>query len=153
MKKLLKSIDCISNVRQGWDAMQDRDIFHMRNMYTLLRSEGPKVPWCKLLRENVARPRAVMIMWLACHGRLATTLWDGELDWLIHHTKGKGWRFSLLKLAATKKLYDMWKYRKDTSYDNNVDNTKIAENTLDVIVYMGWYRGSLINHIAKLMMF
>lgn len=77
--------------------------------------------------------------------------WDGELDWLVHHTKGKGWRSSLLKLTET--LYGEWKYHNNTSYDNNVDNTKIAENILDVIVYRGWYIASLRNHIAKLMMF
>lgn len=31
-----------------------------------------KVPWCRLFRSNTARPRVLMTMWLACHGRLAT---------------------------------------------------------------------------------
>lgn len=79
--------------------------------------------------------------------------WDEELNSLIRNTKGKGWRAYLLKLAATEALYGVWKYQNNKSYGNSVDNTKIVENILDMIVYMGWYSGTLRTHIAKLMMF
>ena len=41
-------------------------------------------------------------------------------------------------------------YRNDKSFGNTVDNTKIADNTVDF--YRGWYSEYLRDHIANLMM-
>lgn len=56
---------------------------------------------------------------------------------MIHNIKGKEWRAHLLKLDAMESLYGIWKYRNDISYNNSVDNTKIVENSFDMIVYRG----------------
>ena len=78
--------------------------------------------------------------------------WNDELEWLISSTKGKGKRHAILKLAAAETLYGIWRYRNDKSFGNTVDNTKIADNIIDMIVYRGWYSGYLRDHIANLMM-
>ncbi|KAF1898785.1 hypothetical protein Lal_00022730 [Lupinus albus] len=45
----------------------------MKKMYLNIRSnELVQVNWYRLFCENVARPRAIMTLWLACQGRLAT---------------------------------------------------------------------------------
>ncbi|XP_058727197.1 uncharacterized protein LOC131598632 [Vicia villosa] len=119
-----------------------------------------RVPWRFLLNHNTARPRAVVNLWLMCHGRIATKdrlkrfgiindshyslyneieesithlffeckitksnwdqvlkwievthepkAWDEELNWTIQETEKKGWKASLLKLAFTETLYEVW---------------------------------------------
>ena len=74
--------------------------------------------------------------------------WDEELAWLIRNTKGKCLKTSILKLVATKTLYGVWKYRNNKSYDNSVDNTKIVENILDMIVY----RGGIVGHLELILL-
>lgn len=71
MKDILQQIQGIENL-QCWDQIMHRREFTMKAMYLALRDEEPKVTWKTLLYENKVRPRLQMIMWLACHGKLAT---------------------------------------------------------------------------------
>ena len=68
------------------------------------------------------------------HVKRTPLYWDEELAWLTHNTKGKCWKTSILKLVAIETLYGVWKYRNNKNYGNSVDNTKIVENILDMIV-------------------
>jgi hypothetical protein len=43
-----------------------------RQVYGLLRFDYPVVDWRVLMYGNIARPRAIFTLWMACHGRLAT---------------------------------------------------------------------------------
>ncbi|XP_058741022.1 uncharacterized protein LOC131613364 [Vicia villosa] len=79
--------------------------------------------------------------------------WDAEILWLSKNTNGKGWRASILKLAAAETIYSVWKYRNDICFGNAVDKAKIVDNIIDIIVYRGWYSKNLRPHIAKLMAF
>lgn len=203
MKSILKHRSSILDIQSIWDSMLEKNRFGMKEVYKSLCTNTSKVRWRNLFRGNTARPRALMTLWLACHGRLATKNrlkkfgmiedskccfcpaeesinhlfygcpelkiiwtkvldwvqikrvpreWNDELEWLISSTKGKGKRHAILKLAAAETLYGIWRYRNDKSFGNTVDNTKIADNIIDMIVYRGWYSGYLRDHIANLMM-
>lgn len=41
----------------------------------------------------------------------------------------------------------------DKVFGNNMDNTKIAGNIIDMIVYIGWYNEKIRKHIANLMIY
>lgn len=68
----MKSIDIIDDVQHLWDELQTKVKFRMKDVYNMLCSDVPKIPWCRLFQNNIARPRALMTIWLACHGRLDT---------------------------------------------------------------------------------
>lgn len=44
----------------------------MKKLYTVLIENGLQVPWRFLFKGNMARPRAIQVDWLVCHGKLAT---------------------------------------------------------------------------------
>lgn len=48
------------------------DKFYKKKIYNGLLSNTQTVSWRKLMYDNEARPRAIFIIWIACHGRLAT---------------------------------------------------------------------------------
>lgn len=48
--------------------------FSIKQAYSLLRPQGEKVGWSRLLCNNPATPRSLFILWLALHGRLSTTM-------------------------------------------------------------------------------
>ncbi|XP_058775295.1 uncharacterized protein LOC131649554 [Vicia villosa] len=52
--------------------MVDKGKFHMKTIYLMLLVHEQKVSWRKLLYHIVARPRALITLWLVCHERLAT---------------------------------------------------------------------------------
>jgi hypothetical protein len=79
--------------------------------------------------------------------------WSQEVDWIIHHTKGKGVRAKILKLAFTESVYEIWRYKNDISFGNDVENKHIDEHIIDNIVYRGWTTRSLRTHLANLMMY
>jgi hypothetical protein len=54
----------------GWDCLHGKNI--TRKVYKSLRTTYPVVDWKVMIYGNIARPRAVFIFWLACHGRLPT---------------------------------------------------------------------------------
>jgi hypothetical protein len=43
-----------------------------RKVYQSLKMDHPSVEWRVTMYQNIARPRAIFILWMACHGRLAT---------------------------------------------------------------------------------
>ena len=52
---------------------KDRGKFSMKTLYLKMRCEGSnEVVWNRLFCGNPARPRALMTLWQACHGRLPT---------------------------------------------------------------------------------
>ncbi|XP_058776968.1 uncharacterized protein LOC131651320 [Vicia villosa] len=44
----------------------------MRQVYNHLRAQDFQVPWFRIFCGNIARPRALITLWLACHGKLPT---------------------------------------------------------------------------------
>ncbi|CAJ2669420.1 unnamed protein product [Trifolium pratense] len=69
LKTILKQRESIPYI-QGWENMKGKAI--TRTIYKLLREDYPLVDWKTVMYQNMARPRAVFIFWLACHSRLAT---------------------------------------------------------------------------------
>ncbi|XP_058725547.1 uncharacterized protein LOC131596827 [Vicia villosa] len=46
--------------------------FNTRQVYKQLRSQDIQVPWFRIFCGNTARPRALITLWIACHGKLPT---------------------------------------------------------------------------------
>ncbi|KAL5127229.1 hypothetical protein HKD37_14G039687 [Glycine soja] len=59
-------------LKQEWNNQMQRDKFSMKTMYNLLMDKSDRVPWRFLLNHNIARPRAIVNLWLTCHGRMVT---------------------------------------------------------------------------------
>ncbi|XP_045822376.1 uncharacterized protein LOC123915284 [Trifolium pratense] len=55
-----------------WTEMLNAQKFNMRKMYLANYDRSQSVPWRTLFYGNVARPRALVNLWIACNGRLAT---------------------------------------------------------------------------------
>ncbi|KHN21002.1 hypothetical protein glysoja_009310, partial [Glycine soja] len=72
MKSILKHRSSILDIQSIWDSMLEKNRFGMKEVYKSLCTNTSKVRWRNLFRGNTARPRALMTLWLACHGRLAT---------------------------------------------------------------------------------
>ncbi|XP_058726146.1 uncharacterized protein LOC131597466 [Vicia villosa] len=70
-KVLLQIRDQVKNSAQ-WNHMKQSQQFKMKKMYTSLMEQSEDMDWKGLIMGNQARPRAKIILWLACHGRLAT---------------------------------------------------------------------------------
>ncbi|KAK2388094.1 hypothetical protein QL285_061811 [Trifolium repens] len=68
-KAILKQCDSLLHI-QGWEHMQGKVI--TRKVYQSLKMDHPSVEWRVTMYQNIARPRAIFILWMACHGRLAT---------------------------------------------------------------------------------
>ncbi|CAL5195867.1 unnamed protein product [Lathyrus oleraceus] len=47
-------------------------MFSMNKVYSELIEDNTRVGWSHMLRCKYAHPRAVLILWLTCHRRLAT---------------------------------------------------------------------------------
>ncbi|XP_045815732.1 uncharacterized protein LOC123909010 [Trifolium pratense] len=69
LKAILKQRELLPNI-QGWEHVKGKTI--TRKVYKVLREDYPLVDWKTVMYQNIARPRAVFIFWLACHSRLAT---------------------------------------------------------------------------------
>jgi hypothetical protein len=54
------------------------------------------------------------------------------------HSKGRGWKAQLLKSAAAEAIYNIWKYRNDICFGNQIHNTNIEDGIINIIVYRGW---------------
>lgn len=72
MKNILKRRDNIEGIQSLWDQLQNKDKFVMKDVYNRLRTAEPKVHWHHIFLCNMARPKALIMLWMACHGRLAT---------------------------------------------------------------------------------
>lgn len=55
-----------------WERILIGDRYKTKLVYDELRGAKPNVSWKNLMYGVVVRPRAQVVMWLACHGRLAT---------------------------------------------------------------------------------
>ncbi|KAK2421853.1 hypothetical protein QL285_032436 [Trifolium repens] len=203
MKAIMKQRDGIHQI-QMWNEMINAPKFCMKKMYLAIHDRSQIVTWRTLFYGNLARPRALVNLWLACNERLATrdrlhkfgiidatrccfcnadetqqhlmfscnetksiwrkvldwiqvdhnpVGWRQELDWILQYSKGKGCRAKVLKLAFTESVYEIWRYRNDISFGNNVQNKHIEGDIIDTIVYRGWTNRKLRTHLAKLMMY
>lgn len=45
--------------------------FEIRKLYKHIKDETLKVEWRFLMKKTMARPRALFVLWLDCHNRLA----------------------------------------------------------------------------------
>lgn len=71
MKNILER-HTLRDLQLNWVDLQSKRKFCMREMYKGLSTNIPKVQWYGLFCNNLASPRALMALQLACHGRLAT---------------------------------------------------------------------------------
>lgn len=69
MKEIMNQRESIHRIQQMWDNMVVPKVI---DWYTTLIDDGQRAVWRKLITYNKARPRAVMCLWLACRGKLAT---------------------------------------------------------------------------------
>jgi hypothetical protein len=69
LKAILRQRDSLHQV-QEWNNRKGKVI--TRKVYQLLKMDYPVVAWRQTLYQNMARPRALFIFWLACHCMLAT---------------------------------------------------------------------------------
>lgn len=63
--------------------------------------------------------------------------WNEEMQRIVKQSNRKGWKPAILKLTAIETIYDIWKYKNDNIFENNVDNIKIEENIIDMIMHRG----------------
>ena len=71
MKGILKQRVKVQEMAQWTDLLQTNR-FRVNQFYYGLLEPQPVVSWRKVFFNNEARPRALFILWLACHNRLAT---------------------------------------------------------------------------------
>lgn len=74
-KQIMQQRENINNIQVIWDQMCNNKNFHIKIIYTNLKRQDPEVPWSRLMQDNTRRPREIMTLWLACHGKLATKKW------------------------------------------------------------------------------
>ncbi|CAK8544751.1 unnamed protein product [Lathyrus sativus] len=73
MKAILHQRENMPHLQGLWQHLLRGDRFVSKKVYLILRTTGmPTVSWNQLLYGHVARPKAIMNMWQACHGRLLT---------------------------------------------------------------------------------
>ncbi|CAK8566662.1 unnamed protein product [Lathyrus sativus] len=77
--------------------------------------------------------------------------WSDELNRIISHSKGKGWKADILKLAAVEIKYEVGRFQNDKCFSNSADNTKIVDSIIYMIMYRKCYRKRLRPHMARLM--
>ncbi|PNX57041.1 hypothetical protein L195_g050196, partial [Trifolium pratense] len=71
MKAIMQQRDDIRHNHE-WKEMLNAPKFNMKKMYMAVHDRAQMVMWRTLFYGNVARPRALVTLWLACHERLAT---------------------------------------------------------------------------------
>lgn len=77
--------------------------------------------------------------------------WHEELKWIVEYTTKKGWKATIVKLAFTETLYDIWRRRNDVIFGNNT-HIDIMDNIMDCTVYRGWKHTKIRSHIAIMML-
>lgn len=77
-----------------------------------------------------------MLIWM--QNQHVAVSWIQEIDWIIQNMKGKGSRATILKLAVTKSVYEIWRHRNDKCFENDVHTQKVEEKIIDNIVYRWW---------------
>ncbi|XP_058750109.1 uncharacterized protein LOC131623109 [Vicia villosa] len=71
LKNILQQRDQVKEM-QPWKDLVKTGKFAMKNFYYAFLDQQQKVPWRKLFYGNVARPRALFTLRIACHDSLAT---------------------------------------------------------------------------------
>ncbi|GAU49943.1 hypothetical protein TSUD_408380 [Trifolium subterraneum] len=71
MKAIMKQRDTILHT-QVWHEMMSARKFNMKKMYLTIHDNSQSVAWKTMFYGNLARPRALVTLWLACNKRLAT---------------------------------------------------------------------------------
>jgi hypothetical protein len=77
--------------------------------------------------------------------------WTYEKDWLISMCKGKSWKSTLLKCAATETVYNTWKYRNAKVFGRDIDRDIIVKDIIDATVYRAWKHRKITKHLAMIM--
>lgn len=77
--------------------------------------------------------------------------WNIEHEWLRMHTRNKGSKTRILKIAIAEIIYGVWHYRNVVIFGENTDTTHIARDIIDVL-YKGWMCQKYRKSLAMLMM-
>ncbi|XP_058733386.1 uncharacterized protein LOC131604994 [Vicia villosa] len=72
VKGILKARAVIPVILNTWNQTLHESKFRMGKIYRDLNRNYTNVSWSVLFAGNIARPRALYCLWLACHKRLAT---------------------------------------------------------------------------------
>ncbi|XP_058732785.1 uncharacterized protein LOC131604357 [Vicia villosa] len=72
VKGILKARMLVPEVLNTWHQALSASSFKMGKFYKDLNRNHTTVSWSVLFAGNIARPRALFCLWLACHKRLAT---------------------------------------------------------------------------------
>lgn len=64
--------------------------------------------------------------------------WNTEKDWIRTHTRRKGSKAGILKIAIAETIYGIWRYRNVVIFEANINNTHIARDIIDIVLYRGW---------------
>lgn len=72
VKGVMKTRMLVPDIQNSWQQAVKVEKFKMGKMYKALMEENNNVDWSILFVGNIARPRALMSLWMACQRRLAT---------------------------------------------------------------------------------
>lgn len=64
LKKIIGCQELVTNVG-GWSAVEKGGCFSIKLLYRKLCGDHPKVPWRRLLCNNLATAKSIFIMWIA----------------------------------------------------------------------------------------
>lgn len=73
-KVVLQQRNIMHNVQTLWITNVQDMKFNGRKIYNILQMDISNVVWCKLVLHNKARPRAILALWMLCHGKLPTQM-------------------------------------------------------------------------------
>ncbi|CAK8573800.1 unnamed protein product [Lathyrus sativus] len=77
--------------------------------------------------------------------------WREELEWLITHCKGKGWRKCILRSAVAETIHEVWRYRNNAVFGNTVNVLDIRDLVISTLANRGWVNTRMRHHIAQLL--
>lgn len=84
MKAILKQRESLVCMQTTWNQMMHNKMFRMKKVYMKMRSVNhDPVPWNRIFYGNTTRPRAMMTLWLACHGTKERLHQFGLMDSII----------------------------------------------------------------------
>lgn len=71
MKAIMQQREGIHQ-NQMWPEMMETQKFSMKKMYLAFHDQSQSVAWKTLFYGNMAQPRALINIWIACNERLVT---------------------------------------------------------------------------------
>ncbi|XP_058725538.1 uncharacterized protein LOC131596817 [Vicia villosa] len=71
-KSIMQQREILGQVQHHWDFAVSNHKFSMRKFYLTLNDDHTRVSWFRLMCHNRARPRAILCLWITCHGRFST---------------------------------------------------------------------------------